>query len=62
MKAKLLHDPLNIVVCGIGGQGNILASELLGSALVEKGYIVAMGENIWCFPARRFRYEPYPRH
>jgi indolepyruvate ferredoxin oxidoreductase beta subunit len=42
---QLHHDPLNIVVCGIGGQGNILASELLGSALVEKGYRVSMGET-----------------
>lgn len=45
MKHELRHDPLNIVVCGIGGQGNILASELLGSALVENGYIVALGET-----------------
>lgn len=45
MTAELRHDPLNIVVCGIGGQGNILASELLGSALVEKGYRVSMGET-----------------
>ncbi len=45
MKRELCHDPLNIVVCGIGGQGNILASELLGSALVEKGYVVALGET-----------------
>lgn len=42
---KLNHDPLNIIVCGIGGQGNILASELLGSALAEKGYRVSMGET-----------------
>lgn len=42
---KLLHDPLNIVICGIGGQGNILASELLGSVLVDKGYMVAIGET-----------------
>ncbi len=44
MKA-LKFDPLNIVVCGIGGQGNILASELLGSALTESGYKVAVGET-----------------
>ncbi len=43
--SRLRHDPLNIVVCGIGGQGNILASELLGSALVEKGFTVAVGET-----------------
>ncbi len=42
---KLLQDPLNIVICGIGGQGNILASELLGSVLVDKGYKVAIGET-----------------
>ncbi len=36
---------LNVVICGIGGQGNILASGLMGSALVEKGYKVAVGET-----------------
>ncbi|MDO4581088.1 MAG: indolepyruvate oxidoreductase subunit beta [Bacillota bacterium] len=45
MSKRLSHDPLNIVVCGIGGQGNILASELLGSSMVEGGYIVAIGET-----------------
>lgn len=35
----------NVVICGIGGQGNILASGLMGSALVEKGYKVAVGET-----------------
>ena len=36
---------LNVVICGIGGQGNILASGLMGSALVEKGFKVAVGET-----------------
>ena len=36
---------VNIVICGIGGQGNILASGLMGSALVEKGYKVSVGET-----------------
>ena len=35
----------NVVICGIGGQGNILASGLMGSALVEKGYKVSVGET-----------------
>ena len=35
----------NIVICGIGGQGNILASGLLGSALVDNGYQVSVGET-----------------
>ena len=30
---KLKFDPLNIVICGIGGQGNVLASEVVGSAM-----------------------------
>ena len=38
-------DPLNIVVCGIGGQGNVLASEVLGSAMTDRGYHVAVGET-----------------
>lgn len=46
MKEKALnYDPLNIVICGIGGQGNILASELLGSVFVELGFKVAIGET-----------------
>lgn len=42
---KLIKDPLNIIICGVGGQGNILASELLASALVEKGYYTTVGET-----------------
>lgn len=42
---KLKYDPLNIVICGIGGQGNVLASEVLGSAMTDLGYHVAIGET-----------------
>ncbi|MDO4314271.1 MAG: indolepyruvate oxidoreductase subunit beta [Oscillospiraceae bacterium] len=42
---KLKFDPLNIVVCGIGGQGNVLASEVVGSAMTDRGYHVAVGET-----------------
>ena len=35
MNMQLSKDPLNVVICGVGGQGNILASELLASALVD---------------------------
>jgi len=34
-----------VMICGIGGQGNILASELLGTVFVELGYKVAIGET-----------------
>lgn len=42
---SLKYDPLNIVVCGIGGQGNVLAAEVLGSAMVDRGCRVAVGET-----------------
>lgn len=45
MSTALVKDPLNIIICGVGGQGNILASELLASALVEKGYYTTVGET-----------------
>ncbi|MDY3281204.1 indolepyruvate oxidoreductase subunit beta [Dysosmobacter sp.] len=41
----LKFDPLNIVICGIGGQGNVLASEVVGSAMNDRGYRVAVGET-----------------
>ena len=41
----LKFDPLNIVICGIGGQGNVLASEVVGSAINDRGYHVAVGET-----------------
>ena len=42
---ELRFDPLNMVVCGIGGQGNVLAAEVLGTAMTERGYRVAVGET-----------------
>jgi indolepyruvate ferredoxin oxidoreductase, beta subunit len=38
-------DPFNLVVCGVGGQGNVLASRLIGGILVEQGYKVTIGET-----------------
>lgn len=45
MSNQLVKDPLNIIICGVGGQGNILATELLGSALVDKGFLTTVGET-----------------
>ncbi len=42
---ELKHDPLNIVICGIGGQGNVLASEVVGSTMTELGFRVSIGET-----------------
>jgi indolepyruvate ferredoxin oxidoreductase beta subunit len=38
-------DPLNVIVTGVGGQGNVLISQLLGRALVRAGYHVTIGET-----------------
>ena len=34
----------NVVLCGVGGQGTILASKILSYALIEAGYDVKMSE------------------
>jgi indolepyruvate ferredoxin oxidoreductase beta subunit len=41
----LVRDPLNIIVTGVGGQGNVLASQVLGRALLKAGYVVTVGET-----------------
>ena len=42
---KNLPEPFNLVVCGVGGQGNILISRLIGRILTGQGYIVSIGET-----------------
>jgi indolepyruvate ferredoxin oxidoreductase beta subunit len=42
---KSQPDPLNLFICGVGGQGNILISRLIGRALSKKGYFVTVGET-----------------
>ncbi len=43
--ATLAKDPFNIIITGVGGQGNVLASRLLGGMMAEKGYLVTIGET-----------------
>jgi indolepyruvate ferredoxin oxidoreductase beta subunit len=42
---ELSKDPLNIIIAGVGGQGNVLMSFLIGSALVRSGYFVTVFDN-----------------
>lgn len=42
---KLYKDPLNLIVAGVGGQGNLVISSLVGDALVATGCYVAVGET-----------------
>jgi len=36
---------LNIIITGVGGQGNVLASQILGRAAVQNGLKVTIGET-----------------
>ncbi len=38
-------EPINLIITGVGGQGNVLSSQLLGQALVQKGFWVTIGET-----------------
>ncbi len=44
-KKKLVKDPYNAIITGVGGQGNVMASRLLGNILVKNGYYVTIGET-----------------
>ena len=39
------QDPLNVIICGVGGQGNVLISSLIGTALNRKDYYVTVGDT-----------------
>ena len=41
----LSKDPLNIIIGGVGGQGNVLASQIVGEMLVSQGYVITIGET-----------------
>ena len=41
----LPNDPFNIIITGVGGQGNVLASRVLANMLVRRGYDVTIGET-----------------
>ena len=38
-------DPWNMIIAGVGGQGNVLASQILGQMLVSQDYIITIGET-----------------
>jgi len=38
-------ERVNVVIAGVGGQGNVVASEILATALARAGYRVSVGET-----------------
>ncbi|MBC7346633.1 MAG: indolepyruvate oxidoreductase subunit beta [Clostridia bacterium] len=45
MARRLEAEPLNILLTGVGGQGNVLAARVIAMASVASGYQVAVGET-----------------
>jgi len=41
----LSPDTRNLIITGVGGQGNVLISQLIAQALIGKGYFVTIGET-----------------
>jgi indolepyruvate ferredoxin oxidoreductase beta subunit len=42
---KLTIDPFNVIITGVGGQGNVMASRVMGGMLACKGLNVTIGET-----------------
>ena len=40
------EDLMNLVVSGVGGQGNILMARVIGGVLLKKGYFVTIADDI----------------
>jgi indolepyruvate ferredoxin oxidoreductase, beta subunit len=40
-----INSSYNLIITGVGGQGNVLSSQLLGQSFVRKGYFVTIGET-----------------
>lgn len=41
----LSKDPINLIITGVGGQGNILASQLTATAAIGEGFYSSIGET-----------------
>lgn len=44
-KNLLANDPYNLVITGVGGQGNVMASRVLGNMMSRQGLNVTIGET-----------------
>jgi indolepyruvate ferredoxin oxidoreductase beta subunit len=41
----LPRDPYNIIITGVGGQGNVMASRVLSTMLANRGFMTTIGET-----------------
>jgi len=42
---SLPHDPYNVIITGVGGQGNVMASRVVGQMMSRRGLRVTIGET-----------------
>jgi len=42
---RMFEEPLNVIITGVGGQGNVLASKILATVAVESGFYASVGET-----------------
>jgi indolepyruvate ferredoxin oxidoreductase beta subunit len=42
---NIKYDPYNLIITGVGGQGNVMASRVLGNMLSKNGYTITIGET-----------------
>jgi indolepyruvate ferredoxin oxidoreductase, beta subunit len=46
MRQKTLEkEPFNVIIAGVGGQGNVLLSAFVGSALLNEGYTISVADT-----------------
>ncbi|PKN20030.1 MAG: indolepyruvate ferredoxin oxidoreductase [Deltaproteobacteria bacterium HGW-Deltaproteobacteria-6] len=45
MKTRIPSKTINVILTGVGGQGNVMASRVLAGMLVDAGYVVTIGET-----------------
>jgi indolepyruvate ferredoxin oxidoreductase, beta subunit len=45
MKKRIPSETKNVILTGVGGQGNVMASRVLAGMLVDAGYVVTIGET-----------------
>lgn len=41
----MIKDPYNMIITGVGGQGNVIAARIIGNMLALKGLYVTIGET-----------------
>jgi len=42
---QLSCDPYNLIITGVGGQGNVMASRVVGNMLSQQGFYITIGET-----------------